>query len=159
MPQPAVTVSIPPAEMAKVKRALEKWGAIVEKRLQQALYITAEDVRRDAADGFGGDYAEDIRRSVIGGGPLPVPPYKEQSNLMPHVRTGDLRSSVRVVRQSANEYHVDAGETAAPYGRFVEFGTSRSRPHPFMHPAAEMNRRKWDTRVRKAIKDPTGVSE
>lgn len=160
MPAPTLSVNIPPAEMAKVRRALDKWGSIVEQRLQIAVANTAADVHRDAVGGFGGDYKEDIRRSVIGGEPLPVPPYKEQSDLMPHFRTpGGLRDSIRLAKQNADLWHVEAGGSAAPYAHYVEFGTRHARPHPFMHPAAESNRRRWNERVNKAIKDPTGVSE
>jgi HK97 gp10 family phage protein len=155
---PTVSATLSTAEVAKVKEALAKWGDVVRRRLRQATAVAASNVERDAKNGFGGDYAEDIHRTVIGAEPLPTPPYKEQSDLMPHRRTQKLVGSIRNEKQGEGDmYHVIAGNSDAPYAAFVEFGTSRARPHPYMFPAAEMNRKGWREEVEKAIKDPTGV--
>jgi len=157
---PTIKLTLSDAELAKVKRALDKWGDVVKKRLQQATAITATDIERDAKETrWGGNFPEDIQSSVIGATALETPPYKEQSNLMPHIRTGILKSSIRTEKATDDLYFVRAGDSSAPYAGFVEFGTKNARPHPFMHPAAEMNKRKWKERIEKAIKDPTGVKE
>jgi HK97 gp10 family phage protein len=119
--------------------------------MKQARFIVASAIEKDAKMGFGGDYEEDIRRSVIGAGALPAPPYTEQSDLIPHVRTGDLRGAIRK-EPDGEDYWVKAGGDAAPYAAYVEYGTIRARPHPFMFPAVEMNRGRWNELVRKALR-------
>lgn len=155
----SVTFTLSASEMAKVKMALDQWGKVVSNRLRQASAITAEDVKRDAIGGFGGNYDEDISRTVLGATSKPVPPYKAQSDLMPHTRSGLLKNSIRVEKQSADVYMVKAGNEVAPYAAYVEFGTRTARPHPFMFPATEMNRKRWRERIDKAIQDPTGVKK
>ncbi len=62
-----------------------------------------------------------MKVNVTGGGP---------SGQGPHVRTGRLRASIgwEIGADSAGLY-VDAG-TNVPYGRYLEEGTDRMRPHP-----------------------------
>lgn len=73
------------------------------------------------------------------------------SNGDPKVITGTLAEAVSVFRVRSPKYRVthavgvrklfrhaeDGGgdENAATYGRFLEFGTSRMRAHPFLRPA------------------------
>ena len=69
-----------------------------------------------------------MKLNVTGGGP---------SGQGPHVRTGRLRASItwQVDVDSLGVY-VDAG-TNVPYGRYLEEGTDRMRPHPWAKPALE----------------------
>lgn len=58
------------------------------------------------------------------------------------VRTGRLRSSIRLEKVSDLAYVVVAGHPVKEKGRpyyapFVEFGTRRMAPRPFMRPAAD----------------------
>ncbi|MEM4417831.1 MAG: HK97 gp10 family phage protein [Nitrososphaerota archaeon] len=48
------------------------------------------------------------------------------------VRTGRLRASIKAGREGPLRYVVEA---SAPYAGYVEFGTSRMPPKPFMGPA------------------------
>lgn len=55
----------------------------------------------------------------------------------PHVRTGRLRASITwQVADDAPGLYVDAG-TNVPYGRYLEEGTDRMRPHPWARPALD----------------------
>lgn len=56
------------------------------------------------------------------------------------------------VHQEGLEAEVGVFDHRAHYGLFVEFGTSKMRPQPFMQPAAERERTRFPDRVRKAIK-------
>lgn len=152
----AMSVTIKMPDVGRASKGLETWGAETKKRMRQARYFVASAIEKDAKSGFGGDYDEDIRRSVIGAGALPVPPYEEQSDLMPHVRTGDLRSSIRK-EPDGEDFWVKAGGDAAPYAAFVEYGSASARPHPFMFPAVEMNRGKWNKLVRDALRHRAGA--
>lgn len=69
-----------------------------------------------------------MKINVTGGGP---------SGMGPHVRTGRLRASItwQVDTDSLGLY-VDAG-TNVPYGRYLEEGTDRMRPHPWARPALQ----------------------
>lgn len=69
-----------------------------------------------------------MKVNVTGGGP---------SGQGPSVRTGRLRASMswELGADSAGLY-VDAG-TNVPYGRYLEEGTERMRPHPWARPALD----------------------
>lgn len=55
----------------------------------------------------------------------------------PHVRTGRLRSSITwQIDGDASGLYVDAG-TNVNYGRWLEQGTDRMRPHPWALPALD----------------------
>jgi hypothetical protein len=69
-----------------------------------------------------------MKLNVTGGGP---------SGQGPHVRTGRLRSSITwQVDEDVVGLYVDAG-TNVPYGRYLEEGTDRMRPHPWAAPALD----------------------
>ena len=68
------------------------------------------------------------------------------------VRTGKLRNSIygRVI---VHKHGVEGQIVSpAPSGKFVEIGTSDTRPHPFMRPAANRARRQMPDHVKKAVK-------
>ena len=56
------------------------------------------------------------------------------------VRTGNLKSTIQIVKDAPLQYRVTAGGPQAPYAAFVEFGTSRASARPFMRPALEARR-------------------
>ena len=58
--------------------------------------------------------------------------------LVPSV-TGKLRDAIHVEEHDDGTYVV-AGDTEAWYGHFVEYGTVRQSPHPFLVPALEASR-------------------
>lgn len=69
-----------------------------------------------------------MKFNVTGGGP---------SGYGPHVRSGRLRSSITwQVSQDGLGLYVDAG-TNVPYGRYLEEGTPKMRPHPWALPALD----------------------
>ncbi len=69
-------------------------------------------------------------------------------------RTGQLTNSIQPGRVQISDKRVE-GEIRADksYASFVELGTSRSRPYPFLHPALTANRDAFLQRIRKAFKD------
>jgi HK97 gp10 family phage protein len=70
------------------------------------------------------------------------------------VLTGALRESIHAERRSPDEYAVTAGSRRVFYARFVEFGSARGvAPHPFLTPAAEMQRAPLELAVTKALRN------
>ena len=60
----------------------------------------------------------------------------------PQVQTGRLRSSIiHQVSKEGNEIAAEIG-TNVVYSKFLEFGTSRHSPFPWLFPAVEQNRDK-----------------
>ena len=69
-----------------------------------------------------------------------------------HNVTGDLRASIHTevkAEENGMETRALIG-TAVPYGRWLEFGTSRMKPHAWLRPA-------FDTSIAKARKEMARV--
>ncbi len=58
----------------------------------------------------------------------------------PHVRTGDLRASIDHKVGREGDKVVGYVGTPFAYGRYLELGTSKMHPHPFLTPSLEKNR-------------------
>ena len=67
----------------------------------------------------------------------------------PSVVTGELRRSIDFEVDAADE-SVSVG-TNVEYGKFVEFGTSRSKDYPFLRPAVVDNMDKYQEIARKHL--------
>jgi len=69
----------------------------------------------------------------------------------PHVRTGALKRSVRIDEIRPFEVTVAAGGPGSlvPYATFLEFGTSKMEPRPFVGPTAQ----EFVDRVSEIVKD------
>lgn len=73
----------------------------------------------------------------------------EAKRLVP-VDSGDLQKAISVrVKTSHAEVYVDTSR--AYYGHFVEFGIKGRPAKPFMVPAAELERKKFKERLKKAV--------
>ena len=59
------------------------------------------------------------------------------------VDTGYLRSSIATEYEFSGDGVVGSVEAGANYAAYVENGTSRMAPQPFMRPAFDRNRAKW----------------
>lgn len=57
------------------------------------------------------------------------------------VKSGALHDSIDVVRYSANEYEVFAGDEMVDYAAAVEFGTYRMSARPYFTPGMEAGRK------------------
>lgn len=57
------------------------------------------------------------------------------------VLSGDLKDSIDVVRYSADEYEVFAGDDMVDYAAAVEFGTYRMAARPYFTPGMEAGRK------------------
>lgn len=86
---------------------------------------------RDIVAKVGHDIEADSKASMVGGGSPHVPSAPGQP---PHVDTGNLRNSIRFGLTGEASGEVAVG---AEYAEFLEFGTSRMAPRPFMTPAVD----------------------
>lgn len=70
----------------------------------------------------------------------------------PNVRTGVLRGSIAHRLRRDGEGIIAEVGSRVEYGYWVEFGTSRSRPHPFLTPALESNKSAINALINRAIR-------
>lgn len=67
----------------------------------------------------------------------------------PNTDTGRLAGSIRAVESGKPTAHVEA---LADYARALEFGTRNMAARPFMTPAVEAERAKYNTAIEEALK-------
>lgn len=70
------------------------------------------------------------------------------------VDTGHLKSSIGVTL--ANDGLIAVIGPSAHYGEYVEFGTAKRKPRPYMHPALEAIRPGFEAAVRQIIPEAMG---
>lgn len=69
------------------------------------------------------------------------------------VRTGNLKNSISSRSTSGHNYvEAEIGPTAN-YGKYVEFGTSRQAPKPYLRPAFKRNTEALERALRSVTKD------
>jgi HK97 gp10 family phage protein len=85
---------------------------------------------------------EQIRSQVEAGVARVAHEIEEDARRRAPVRTGFLRSSIEAIPSDAAEPGTVEWEVgaAAPYGIFVELGTTKMAARPFLTPAAEAGR-------------------
>lgn len=74
----------------------------------------------------------EVKTSMSTGGGSERTP--SQPGGIPHVQTGNLRASISSAQLNADTFVVGPTKSAA-YGKYLEFGTGRMNPRPFMFPA------------------------
>ena len=123
---------------------------------------------------IGGDRVKAVLRRVIDGMDEKVSAalrevaevIKEDAKTLCPVDTGSLRASIRreaVARPAGDIWEVGVragGYVTNPktrrkvdYAKYVEFGTSRTRPKPFLRPATLSNRVKIEDAIRRAVSE------
>ena len=123
---------------------------------------------------IGGDRVKAVLRRVIDGMDEKVSAalrevaevIKEDAKTLCPVDTGSLRASIRreaVARPAGDIWEVGVragGYVTNPktrrkvdYAKYVEFGTSRMRPKPFLKPATLSNRVKIEDAIRRAVSE------
>lgn len=71
----------------------------------------------------------------------------------PAVVTGQLRASIghQVVEEDGKVVGYVGVPAAVPYGEYLEFGTSRMQPRPFLNPALGANRAEITEAIREEL--------
>ena len=70
----------------------------------------------------------------------------QEGALVSSIKQQDVSDSTRISRR------ISAGSREAPYASWVEFGTSKSAPHPFFWPAYRLKKRRFNARMNRAAK-------
>lgn len=120
----------------ELKRILLSLGKDMEKALAQGVFLTAQDVRTAAVksiqeQGFG-SY---VQRSRQGGGTYTH--IAAAPNQAPNTDTGKLVNSI-AVEMDWNDTSAEVGSNL-DYAAYLEFGTKKMEPRPWLSPAVNGN--------------------
>lgn len=103
-----------------------------------------------------------IEQDVKGRAPVATPGGGGSGARSAPYRTGALRRSYHVDFKGTNgvqiEAHVGNDPGVAPYGIFVEFGTSKMAPRPHLTPSSEAQRAPHEARVVAAVREAARVA-
>lgn len=142
--------------LAELKQALEKLPLEIQgKVLQGAVNSAAALIKNRAIDlapeGESGNLKRAIYQRTLRG----LPP--QNARVWIGVRRGTIRQNIRMgamVRagKMTREQYQKVRSNQAAYGQFVEFGTVKQRPKPFMRPAVHELRVQAVERMRDTLK-------
>ncbi len=127
----------PPADFDMTALSEQAMRA-VEATMQGAAMLVANDAKRRVQRGpkSGRTY---VRRGIAHQASAPGEP--------PATDTGKLAGSIVAAASGLTAYV----EARSEYGRWLEYGTRRILPRPFMVPAAEANRERIGELIRSAV--------
>lgn len=136
-------ISVSVSGASAVIKALDEQRAKREKAVQDAVNLTAQLVRTDAirsmkqSPATGDKYKRRTITHTASSSPNP-----------PRIDTGRLANSVKAL---VGKLEALVG-TAVEYGRYLEFGTTKMQPRPWLFPAFERQRRNFVNRLREAMR-------
>jgi hypothetical protein len=128
--------------------ALKKLGANAEKAIAQGVYMTAQQVRTDAVKSIQAQSAgETVTRYSQGGNPYNH--VASRPGDAPNTDTGNLVKSI-AVEPSKPSADMAVG-SGLDYALWLETGTKRMKPRPWLMPAVDANRKKLNDNITKAV--------
>lgn len=146
-----MSMRIAPSELATLNRRMTKWADDKERAVARANYLTAVKIHNNAKKRF-------MPATLVSGSGR-TPRYTigteadTQGRLLPHIRQGYLRDSIRPLRGKGTRAYVEAGTgDSYEYAAHVEFGTRFMRPRPYLFPAAEEQRRPHKEEIAKTYR-------
>lgn len=120
---------------AELKRKMAMLGDQMAQAADEGVFVTAQEIRtyaiRSIQDQSPGQV---VTRSRQGGGVYPHVAASEGQ--APNTDTGKLVSSIAAERVGEAEYEIG---TNLDYGEFLEMGTVKMRPRPWLVPALNAN--------------------
>ena len=140
----------------ELKAKMLKLGSQMEQAAEEGVFITAQDVRTYAIKSIQDQSpGQVVTRSRQGGGVYPHVAAAEGQ--APNTDTGRLVSSIAAEKLGDASYEVGTGLN---YGEFLEMGTVKMRPRPWLIPALNANsdnllkniEKAADIRIRKMTK-------
>lgn len=131
----------------ELMKALKKLGAGATKALRQGINATAQQVRNTAVKSIQQvSQGETVTRYSQGGNA-----YNHTASVAgeaPNTDTGALVKSVAVEQPSDTTAFVGSGLEYAPY---LEFGTTKMKPRPWLQPALDANISNLNANITKAV--------
>jgi|AKVG01.1.fsa_nt_gi HK97 gp10 family phage protein len=118
--------------LEEFNKAITRFAKDNEKETDRLLADMAFDTQQEAVDLIrkpskpGKTYK---RRGVTHTASAPFNP--------PNADTGNLMSNIKVVRERMLNYTVGTRGSGAPYGLYLEFGTSKMKARPWLSPAVD----------------------
>ena len=112
----------------RLKRRLDENASIA---VQKVIFKSTNLVRNTAIDG--------IARGVKSGNPRPQGGNASAPGQYPATDTGFLISQITTNVKIEKDRVIGQIISSAPYSKFLEFGTSKMLPRPFMHPSLRIN--------------------
>ena len=134
----------------ELMKALKKLGAGATKALRQGINATAQQVRNTAVKSIQQvSQGETVTRYSQGGRP-----YNHTASVAgdaPNTDTDALVKSIAVEQPNDNTAFVGSGLDNPPYPLWLEFGTSKMKPRPWLQPALDANIGNLNTNISKAV--------
>ena len=130
----------------ELKKALAEFGIEADKRIKNIVQGTAQNIRTRAI--------KSVQRGTKSGTTYEKtnPKRKHKSSApgeAPATDTGRLAGSIRADIEGKKAEVVADTEYAA----WLEFGTQNIQPRPFLIPALEAERPKWEARLNAVVED------
>lgn len=145
-----INISITPASLTRAIRDINifqtRKSAAVLKEINRTIVLVNNDAKLRFAGRRSLSDEKARRAGIVTAGDAP-----SSKGLRPHTRQGVLKASVHP--EFASSINMEGAVfTNTKYAQFVEFGTRNARPHPYMVPALEGNRRSHIARITKALR-------
>lgn len=130
----------------ELNRKLKKLGFKMGQAIDAGVFITAQDVRTDAIKSIQSlSTGKVVQRSRQGGGTYTHVASNEGQ--APNTDTGKLVASIAVEKEKEANYLVGSN---LEYASFLEFGTSKTGPRPWLEPAMRKNIGELNKNISKA---------
>lgn len=140
-----MSVSVTGSE--ELKRKMLMLGDKMGQAAHDGVFITAQDIRTHAIKSIQDQSpGQLVMRSRQGGGTYPHIAAGEGQ--APNTDTGRLVSSIAAEKTGDTEYEIG---TNLDYGEFLEMGTVKMRPRPWLVPALNANRDNLIKNIEKAV--------
>ena len=131
----------------ELERTLLSLGKDMEKALRGGVFITAQEVRKDAIKSIqSSSFGTWVKRSSQGGGTYDH--VASAPGSAPNTDTGALVSSI-AVEMDKNKPEAEVGSNL-DYGAYLEFGTKDMDPRPWLSPAVNRNIDNLQSNITKA---------
>lgn len=131
----------------ELSRKLNKLGFKMMEAIDAGVFITAQDIRKDAIKSIQNQsFGSYVQRSRQGGGGTYTHIAAAPGNA-PNTDTGKLVASIAVEKEKEANYLVGSN---LEYASFLEFGTSKMLPRPWLEPAMRKNIGELNKNISKA---------
>lgn len=129
---------------------LQKKAIKIQDDLPKAIKLCCEQVRSTALD----DMAKTPRNMNVtyySGENRNIEHHPSLPGNAPAPDTGNLRASIHYTIEGKSEKTIGRVGTDVEYGKYLEFGTSRMAPRPWLKPALDKNKNFIQSTIKKVL--------